>query len=291
MFDFRYHVVSLAAVFIALLFGILIGVGISGRGVLDEAERRTLNERITQLRGQLDAAQARTADQRAAEEYVEETYELIMRDRLAGRNIALVFVGGSDSTIQGAVSEAISRAGGRHVPMRSLRIPVDAEQLLAAIEADEELEALVGGDDLAGVGRSLGRELVAGGETPLWNALNRLLVTEVGGPSVEVDGVVVARTAVDGPDEEATATFLEGLYGGLASTVPAVAVEPAGRTPSLIDTFRKTSLSSVDNVDRAVGRVSLAVLLAGGPSGHYGFRDGAVLLPPIEPVPTPEDDE
>jgi hypothetical protein len=291
VFDFRYHVVSLAAVFIALLFGILIGVGISGRGVLDEAERRTLDERITQLRAQLDAAQARTADQRAAEEYVDETYELIMRDRLAGRNIALVFVGGSDSTIQGAVSETISRAGGRHVPMRSLRVPVDAEQLLAAIEADEELEALVAGNDLASVGRSLGSELVAGGETPLWNALNRLLVTEVGGPSVAVDGVVVARTAGDGADEEATTTFLEGLYRGLASTVPAVAVEPAGRTPSLIDTFRQTSLSSVDNVDRAVGRVSLAVLLAGGPSGHYGFRDGAVLLPPIEPVPPPEDDE
>ncbi len=290
MFDFRYHVVSLAAVFIALLFGILIGVGISGRGVLDEAERRTLNERIAQLRAQLDAERTRTADQRAAEEYVEETYELIMRDRLAGRNIALVFVGRSDGTVQSAVSETISKAGGRHVPMRSLRVPVDAERLRRIVEADEGLGELVDADDVASIGRRLGQEVVTGGDTPLWDALSGMLVTEVGGPSVEVDGVVVSRTVGEEAAEEETAAFLDGLYGGLAASVPAVAVEPANRTPSLIDDFRRTSLSSVDNIDRPVGRVSLAVLLAGGPSGHYGFREGAVLLPPIEPVPPPEDE-
>ena len=33
MFDLRYHVASLAAVFIALIIGILVGVGLSGSGV------------------------------------------------------------------------------------------------------------------------------------------------------------------------------------------------------------------------------------------------------------------
>ena len=39
MFDLRYHVASLAAVFLMLVVGILIGVGISGRGFVDDAER------------------------------------------------------------------------------------------------------------------------------------------------------------------------------------------------------------------------------------------------------------
>jgi hypothetical protein len=39
VFDLRYHVASLAAVFLALVFGILVGVGISGRGIVDDAER------------------------------------------------------------------------------------------------------------------------------------------------------------------------------------------------------------------------------------------------------------
>lgn len=290
MFDFRYHVVSLAAVFIALLFGIVIGVGISGRGVLDEAERLRLTADIDRLGRELDAARARTADGRAAQEYLEETYDVVMRDRLAGRSIATVFVGGFQSGVHGNVVEAITDAGGRPTGMLALNVPIDGERVVAVLSGDEELSQLSEGDDLGALGRSLGEELVAGGDAPLWDALRSLLVTEVSGPSVPADGIVVVRTAGEGADEEPTQDFLDGLYSGLAADVPAVAVETTGRTPSVIDGFRRTSLSSVDNVDHDVGRVSLAVLLAGGPVGHYGVREGAALLPPVDSVPPPEDE-
>ena len=45
MFDLRYHVASLAAVFLALIIGIVVGVGISGKGFVSDSERRVLNER------------------------------------------------------------------------------------------------------------------------------------------------------------------------------------------------------------------------------------------------------
>jgi len=38
MFDLRYHVASLAAVFVALLIGILVGVAMSGK--VDDAEKQ-----------------------------------------------------------------------------------------------------------------------------------------------------------------------------------------------------------------------------------------------------------
>ncbi len=291
MFDFRYHVVSLAAVFLALVFGILIGVGISGRGVLDEAERTRLNARINGLRAELETARARSDGQVAAEAYVETTYDLVMADRLADKGIALVFVGDveGDDRVRGAVVEAISDADGRPVRMRSLEVPIDAEAIEEALRGDDELAELAGDDHLGDLGRRLGEELVAGGETPLWDALSSILVIEVSGPNVPADGVVVARTEGEEVDDEPTARFLDGLYSGLAASVPAVAVETTGRRPSLIDGFRRTNLSSVDNVDLEVGRVALAVLLAGGPVGHYGMREGGTLLPPVEPVPPPED--
>ena len=40
MFDLRYHVASLAAVFVALLIGILVGVGLTGK--VDDAEKNEL---------------------------------------------------------------------------------------------------------------------------------------------------------------------------------------------------------------------------------------------------------
>ena len=49
MFDLRYHVASLAAVFLALIIGILVGVGISDRGLVDRTNNRLLKDRVASL--------------------------------------------------------------------------------------------------------------------------------------------------------------------------------------------------------------------------------------------------
>ena len=59
MFDLRYHVASLAAVFLALIIGILVGVGISGKGFVSDSERKLFNERIADLKSRLDSATKR----------------------------------------------------------------------------------------------------------------------------------------------------------------------------------------------------------------------------------------
>src|ERR671913_482914 len=62
MFDLRYHVASLAAVFLMLVVGILIGVGISGRGFVDDAERNNFERKIAGLEEEVDAAKASADD-------------------------------------------------------------------------------------------------------------------------------------------------------------------------------------------------------------------------------------
>ena len=70
MFDLRYHVASLTAVFLALVIGILVGVGISDRGLVDKTQTRLLHDQIVNLRTRLDQASQQTAlsrrEQRAA---------------------------------------------------------------------------------------------------------------------------------------------------------------------------------------------------------------------------------
>src|SRR5437016_4256158 len=97
VFDLRYHVASLAAVFLALVIGILVGVGISDRGLVDKAQRGLLQQRIDQLQGELSDARKREselgAEQRAAQAFISDTYPTLMHDRLRGKRIALVFLG------------------------------------------------------------------------------------------------------------------------------------------------------------------------------------------------------
>ena len=97
MFDLRYHVASLAAVFLALIIGIVVGVGISGKGFVSDSERSLFNERIADLKGRLDSATKRGTDlarsQRAAQAFVQDAYPALMSERLAGVRAALVFAG------------------------------------------------------------------------------------------------------------------------------------------------------------------------------------------------------
>jgi Copper transport outer membrane protein, MctB len=304
MFDLRYHVASLAAVFLALAVGILLGVAISGK--VGEAEDSFRADEVGRLSDRLREEQERAvaAGRRgeAAEELVERAYPALMEERLASRRYALVFLGPVSGRARSAVERTLTDAdSGDPLRMVALDVPLDVEELDELLLGDEELAVYAAeGDDFSELGEDLGEELVTGGETPLWSALSSQLVEERGGTNtLEVDGAVVVQSWSPPPTEDveeadqirATRTLFDGLLRGLErSGFPVVGVESASGDESAIDVYRRLGISSVDNVDTVAGRLALALLLAGGQPGHYGVKDSASdgVLPPIESVPVEE---
>jgi hypothetical protein len=292
VFDLRYHVASLAAVFLMLVVGILIGVGISGRGFVDDAERDALEGRIAALEEDLEAATESAEDlelrQRAAANFVEGAYPVLAEGRLEGRTVAVLVLGSVDATFPEIETAIESDAGGRVARMRSLTLPLPLDDVEAAVRSHSELGGYIGDEQLANVGRDLGRELAGGGETPLWDALEGQIVeTREGALTEPVDGVVVMRTAE--PQEGPGSRFLAGLYQGLGGAgVPVAGVEATRVEQSAIPAFQRYGLSTVDGVDDELGKLAMILLLAGGDRGDYGLRDTAEdgILPPIEPLPS-----
>jgi hypothetical protein len=291
VFDLRYHVASLAAVFLMLVVGILIGVGISGRGFVDNAERDRFNAKIADLEEEVDAANASAEDferrQEAAENFVESAYPALAAKRLDGKNIAILALGPVDPTVNAVEREVEEDADGRVSRMRALELPLRLDAVEAAVTSRPELGGYVGDDQLGNLGRDLGRELAAGGETPLWDALEPELVeVREGNLSEPVDGVIVMRTG--DPQMAETSRFLAGLYQGLGSAgVPVVGVEPTRVVQCAIPIFQRHRLSTVDGVDTPVGALAMLLVLADpDAAGDYGVRDTADrILPPIEPLP------
>lgn len=281
MFDLRYHAVSLAAVLIFFVIGVLVGVGISGRGVLGDAERLGLEVRIEQAERERDEAERRLAEQEALAEYERETYPVVMEGRLADRRIGILYVGSAEGAVAGEIQETIDRADGTPARTRALRLPIVTGELLRTVSEDDDAPNTV--EDL---GRALAAEFVDGGETPLWDAVATVLVEERdGGAAQPLDAVIVART-VD-PQRGQSARFLAGLYSGLAGAgVPVVGVETTDADPSAVETWASHGFSTVDHVDTAPGRVALAVLLEeDGPRGSFGTKDDDIpVLPAIAPV-------
>jgi Copper transport outer membrane protein, MctB len=294
MFDLRYHVASLAAVFLALVIGILVGVGISSGGFVSKGERSLLNRKIDELQRSLDVARARTGDlsraQRAAATYVEESYPMLMADRLATRRVALVFVGPVDAAVRDLVERTLVDGGaGATLRMRALRVPVDTDALGGLFDGRPALARYGRPDAARELGRRLAQELVRGGRAPVWRLLSPQLVAErSGNEGLPADAVVVARSVT--PQQGPTSRLLRGFYEGLAASgVPAVGVETSQAAKTAVDAFDKAGLSSVDFVDTEVGRLALALLLAGGRPGSYGLKQTATdgILPPIEAVAAP----
>lgn len=285
MFDLRYHVASLAAVFIALIIGILVGVGLAGSGVTKDAELKGVKFQNAQLTASLDQANAQIESLARTQKAFALAYPALMAKRLVGKRVAILFIGPVNAKISGAIEKTLADAGAQPpLRVRAISVPIDAQTIDTALFARPAFVKYVGDDKLGLLGTALASEFALGGDAPLWTLLSRKLVQERSGSAKQrADAVVVVRTVK--PQQGVTARFLAGLLGGLAAGgTTVVGVEDTATQSSAVPAFTKRGLSTVDDVDQAVGRLALALLLNGAARGHYGVKDSATaVLPPVEP--------
>jgi hypothetical protein len=296
LFDLRYHVASLAAVFLALAVGIILGVAISGK--VRGAEETLNSQRVAQLEAELarqEEGSSEAADRlEALEAYVERTYMPLVEDRLAGESTAIVLVGPVAEGLRSSVETTLQDAAGVAARVVVVDVPLDPRRLDDLLTSEEDL-ATYAGDDFSALGQAIGDELVTGiGEDPLLPRVSGELVAELNGSTTAtVTGVVVARSWEETGEQEpatteATQSFVDGLMRGLSgSSVPVVGVTSSGSEGrrGLVDWYREAGVSSVDSLDFSSGRVALALLLAGATPGNYGLLGQESDDGPIPPVP------
>jgi hypothetical protein len=280
--DLRYHVASLSAVFLALIVGILVGVGISGRGFVDKSERRNFENRIAALQSQADQLGAQkallTQQGRSDQAFVQQTYPALMHRRLEGRRIALIVLGSGAAADD--AEQALTDAGATTAIYRVVKLPI------AGVAVRKALAGIAGFRRLDNVGHELGQEWLTGGVAPIADKVSPILVQEQRGAiSKPIDGTVVVQGAP--PIDGATQQFVDGLFSGLqVGGLPVVGVERTNAAPSLVTVWRTSQLSTVDDVDTPSGKLALALLLGGAPAGSFGVKPTAgATLPRIQAAP------
>jgi hypothetical protein len=287
MFDLRYHVASLAAVFFALVIGILVGVALASHG-LGHAERQQLEHDLRDAQSSNAKLQDELRSYRGDVAFADNAYGAVMQNRLHGLRIAVLFIGKVDAKTRGAVDQTVTDAGGTVLRLRAISVPIDPKTIEKTLGGHKQLASFTNGADrFRRIGVELADEFLVGGETPLWDVLESHLVEERSGSSKRAaDAVVIART-VQPQTRLATAQFLSAMLTELADqSLPVIGVERNKTLPSSVPVFARFGLSTVDDLDQPIGRVALAVLLSSPDpgTGHYGLRDGESALPPIPAV-------
>ncbi|MDP1849627.1 MAG: copper transporter [Solirubrobacteraceae bacterium] len=282
MFDFRYHALSLAAVFIALVVGLLLGVAIGDKELVSSARedlRSSLRADVRQADQERDEAKARLEDQ---EDFADEAYPILTRDQLRGRRIGLVVLGDDDAAPD-MIRRALEPTGADLALVAVVRENVELQALADRAIGTRYADVAQDADLLDDLGRRVGIQMVLGGR--LVRQLRTALLDRLSGSFGNLDGVIVMRPSDRPEDKDAAdrlAALQDGIARGLVQTgIKVVGVERRASDPSHIGWYREREMSTVDNIDEHAGRAAMVFVLAGA-QGAYGRDDAAQdLLPPV----------
>jgi hypothetical protein len=316
MIDFRYHLISLIAVFFALGLGILMGSVVLDEQLVERLENRVtgfadsndeLRRRVSDLDDRVDAFQAFTTEAEGR----------LLGGALVDERVVVVEFEGTDGSVTDGVRQAVEMAGGRVVTTITLtnRIALtgtaERDQLALIlrssaatnrglrIELAEELGGRMAAASLTGTNESSGSVVATRRLEDLLEVLREedyVAVDNDTGETVPPDSVIalLAGSSDEAPFsvQDVSLRLSESLAErGLGVTVGEPSTSEWGIVASVRDDAEaRNEVSTVDQAETVVGRIAIALALSQadeGVTGHYGLSDGADSVIPSRPEPTP----
>ena len=306
MINFRYHIVSLMAVFMALSVGIAVGVSLGPpvkQGLLEQANQD--REQVTELRAEIDR---RNAIDDYREAWADQVGAVILDGALNGVRVAIVSMPEAPNAVVQAVTTAVEAAGGTVV--REVEVNPDAFDPARTADVADAL-APYGELDLNGsmsqgtlVGLALARSIAAPQvedrdqlAVAIGDALtSRGLVSISRGPTAQAQLVIIvsAEATEPPPDAEQLAAHvdfdvaLKARAGVVLAGPNSAGLEGTDVQAVRSDSAGENALSTVDVADLSSGVTSTILAgqeqLLGREGRHYGALAGADAPMPTLPV-------
>jgi len=308
--DFRYHLVSLIAVFLAVALGIVIGTTALNEPILADIEnqvadleqdKRDLEDRTQQLQVQLDTSDA----------FEQAVAPALVAGSLAGRSVLLVTTNEDVAPeIVEQVSALITEAGGTVGGALSLRPEYSDPATASGLQSYATGGGLPPGIELSPtddsgqlIGSLIGQVLMTrpGLPTPDPAAVSSVIsgLTSLDVLSQDSDtltpsdyAVVLTAGAFAGEDADERNQTLVELVSALDSSGSGAVVSgdaaSAGET-GLVGVVRADpelsgAISTIDNVGNPAGQISTVLALGSegeGTSGKYGTGEDTQPVPPV----------
>jgi Copper transport outer membrane protein, MctB len=321
--DFRYHLVSIVAVFLALAIGIVIGASALKPELLGAFNRASSNELRT-INSQRTINRGLENELGTNQAFAQSAAPLLLDNLLAGQQVALITAPGADATTVSGVTAALKLAGARITTQVALQ-PAFFGTSAATRSSLEAVAQQVAPPGLVVQTTPSGANSPIAGQQEAAQVLAAALVTKNGSdlpadqtalvlngfaqqgflqltpagatPAQATLAVVVIPASPPATDADPANLALISvaeqlsrssrgvvLAGSLAGSGPGSAID------ELINGNTGAQLSSVNNADREIGQIivaqALSSLLAGHQPQAYGVG-AAVPTPAPTPSPTP----
>ncbi|RAY13865.1 copper transporter [Actinomadura craniellae] len=313
MIDFRYHLVSIIAIFLSLAVGLVLGATTLRTPVLDQLKSQAGS--LARNNDELRARQQEMGDRlKGEDQFARALAAQAVAARLKGESVVFVETPGANDQNLDQVTELAKSAGatvtGRVTVQKKFLDDDQAavlDQLAAAVKpaelafpaeatAYDKAGAVLASAIVTNQPARAGREDASGGEI-LAALKDQGYVTTSGKPGQHATlAVVIAPSTpyqgkgadIDNKALVSLTTELDRAGRGSVLGGPLTAAGEGGLIATLRDAAAAGQVSTVDTVDAASGQVTLILALEGqikGKTGQYGIGPGAGGYLPT-PVPT-----
>ncbi|WP_158889120.1 copper transporter [Amycolatopsis anabasis] len=303
MISLRYHIVSIAAAFLALAIGVVLGSTALNGSLLSglSDEKGKLGNQVSDLEAQNNALNARLAD---ADSFAASVGPKVVAGALDKRSVVLVTTQDARPADRDALKQFVGQSGatvtGEIQLTEAFADPAKADQLRQVVTRLQPagVQFPTAGDPGTLSGALLGSVLLLNKDSAKPQSSPEELAAALGGltdggfvkPSQDVKPAQLAvvltggKATGDGAGDKAAtlARFAAQLDRSGAGTAlvgdPASAEGTGAIGVARADTSVTSILSTVDNVDTAAGRIATILTLQeqlDGKSGRYGIAGNA----------------
>jgi hypothetical protein len=283
MYNVRYHIASLVAVFLALALGLVLGGLVVRQGAFDQQQRAL----VSSLQSEFNKLKKENGSLKSTLG-LEQSYSGQMTDawaanRLAGQTVLVLTSGGKGEGVDAAVA-AVKNAGGSPAVVTILKPGLGLSASVVASAAAIALGTTSGSPSAGQVATKLAAEWDGTDSgRALTNQLVRagvLKLSSFGGSTVATQLVDVAASG-KGPD----VIGLNIAQAYAAAGMVAVGAQPFGTDTGVAAAAAASKLSALDTLGTNAGRYTLVALFSGGQPGYYSSNGHGTA--PFPPVPKP----
>ena len=284
--DYRYHIGSFVAIFVALLLGILVGIGLAPDPAYIDKAVAQLKQEFSQVQKEKEAElKALRQEKDLGDSLAKEAVAGVIRDRLQGRRVAIVLDHdfGHDP-VPDLLRALMKQAGATLVSTTTITNDFVALPEPVQRKAKEWLgiSPPPGVHLRSLIAERMARDL-AQGQSDAISELQSLGLVKSSADSrydLPVDSVLLVGGAPPGSQASPERIDLPMIAELTRLGVHVVGCESSGAEQSSIPLYKSKGIPTVDDADLLAGRMAIVLCLAGA-KGHFGVKDTADRFLPV----------
>lgn len=276
--DIRYYIITLTAIFISIAIGVLIGFNMNGQELLLEQQRQlaeNLESRFDELQFEnsnlKDAIEAMKIEKKYTEEFMEKAYYTIINNQLINQNIAIIQT--TEHFYYDHIIQTLKDAGAiisAHILFTDKINNIEQDDL---DRIESKLNINLKRQNFAQILSEDIFNLVAHSvESNLLNILMEYEFVKILYKEDYVaptDKIIIAGGSYHVKNQMSLLMETNIVKTITSNNMRIIGVERLETPYSSIPLYKKLGISTIDNVNTLLGRISL-VLVANGIDGYFG---------------------